>query len=399
LTVPAPAGSVGGVTLSPPAVSDDLLLPLHAATEVGELWDAVLPLLRTTLAPCVRVTLFLGHFEMREARLVFTDPPIERAAEWYKERGRLNPFSEYIAAHRRISFYRFSDVVGPRSRFARTEFYRRFARVEGWDKGLSGLFWRGREVKAMFSLYRSPEQPEFADAEIARLHALRPHIETAIDRVQKLQHERLRRKVIEEFSRHIPIGLLLLNWDLHPVFANHQAVHECAVWRHGPGVARGLVSRDRFELPDPVRDACERLRGEILRSNAKDRPSIPRRLERLTHPGWPKSRGRPAWCERGVRGKSAAALGADAERTRDRIAHLRRMFCMDRRHGLQVYGDMGNRCGCRGSPHHPCPNDTSLSCWLRRPERTCGSYAGVFASARRLATSGWSAFERKASRG
>jgi hypothetical protein len=87
--------------------------------------------------------------------------------------------------------------------------------------------------------------------------------------------------VIEEFSRHIPIGLLLLNWDLHPVFANHQAVHECAVWRHGPGVARGLVSRDRFELPDPVRDACERLRGEILRSNAKDRPSFPRRLERL----------------------------------------------------------------------------------------------------------------------
>lgn len=288
MTVPAPAGSVGGVTLSPPAVSDDLLLPLHAATEVGELWDAVLPLLRTSLAPCVRVTLFLGHFEMREARLVFTDPPIERAAEWYKERGRLNPFSEYIAAHRRISFYRFSDVVGPRSRFARTEFYRRFARVEGWDKGLSGLFWRGREVKAMFSLYRSPEQPEFADAEIARLHALRPHIETAIDRVQKLQHERLRRKVIEEFSRHIPIGLLLLNWDLHPVFANHQAVHECAVWRHGPGVARGLVSRDRFELPDPVRDACERLRGEILRSNAKDRPSIPRRLERLTHQGWPE---------------------------------------------------------------------------------------------------------------
>jgi DNA-binding CsgD family transcriptional regulator len=65
-------------------------------------------------------------------------------------------------------------------------------------------------------------------------------------------------------------------------------VHECAVWRHGPGVARGLVSRDRFELPDPVRDACERLRGEILRSNAKDRPSFPRRLERLKHQGWPE---------------------------------------------------------------------------------------------------------------
>lgn len=270
-----------------PATPDDLLLPLHAATEVGELWDAVLPLLRTALAPCVRVTLFLGHFEMREARLVFTDPPIDRAAEWYKERGRLNPFSAYIAAHRRISHYRFRDVVGPTARFARTEFYRRFAQPEGWDKGLSGLFWRGDEVKAMFSLYRSPEQPEFDDAAIARLDALRPHIETAIDRVQKLQHERLRRKVIEEFSRHIPIGLLLLNWELQPVFANHQAVHECAVWLHGPGVARGLVSRDRLELPAPVREACERLRAEILRANAKDRPKFPRRLERITLEKWP----------------------------------------------------------------------------------------------------------------
>ncbi len=269
---------------SHPPSPEELLLPLHAATEVDELWAAVLPLLRAAASPCVRVTLFLGHFEMREARLVFTDPPIERAAEWYKERGRINPFSAYIAAHRRTPYYRFSDVVGPKAKFARTEFYRRFARAEGWDKGLSGLFWRGSEVKAMFSLYRAPSHPEFTDEETARIQALRPHIETAIDRVQKLQHERLRRKVLEEFNRHIPIGLLLLDWDLQPVFANHQAVQECAVWNHGPAVARGLVSRDRMEVPAAVRAACERLRVEILRANAKERPKFPQRLERLAHP-------------------------------------------------------------------------------------------------------------------
>lgn len=264
-----------------------LLLPLHAATEVDELWEAVRPLLQAAVPPCVRVTLFLGHFEMREARLVFTDPPIERPAEWYKERGRINPFSAYIAAHRRVPFYRFSDVVGERREFVRTEFYRRFARPEGWDKGLSTLFWRGDEVKAMFSLYRAPEQPEFTDGEIAQIRALRPHIETAIDRVQKLQHERLRRKVLEEFNRHIPIGLLLLDWDLHPVFANHQAVNECAIWVHGPAVPRGLISRERMEVPVPVREVCERMRGEILRVNAKERPKFPQRLERLTHPAAP----------------------------------------------------------------------------------------------------------------
>lgn len=264
------------------------LLALHAATEIDELWQAVLPLLRTAFAPCVRVTLFLGHFGMREARLVFTDPPIEKAAEWYKERGRINPFTPYIRAHRRIERYRFSDVVGPPAEFARTDFYRRFARPEGWDKGMSGLFWRGDEVKAMFSLYRGPGQPEFGARELAQLDALRPHLETAIDRVQKLQHERLRRKVLEEFNRHIPIGLLLLDWELQPVFVNRQAVQECAVWCHGPQVARGLVSRDRLEVPAAVRAGCERLRAEILRANAKERPKFPQRLERLAHPAAPE---------------------------------------------------------------------------------------------------------------
>lgn len=273
-----------GVKRAPGPTLDALLLRLHAATEVDELWAAVRPLLRAAVAPCVRVTLFLGHFEMREARLVFTDPAIEDADEWYKARGRINPFSDYIAAHRRTPRYLFREVVGEPERFARTEFFRRFARAEGWDKGASWLFWRGQEVKAMFSLYRAPEQADFSAQELAVIEGLRPHIGTAIDRVQKLQHERLRRKVLEEFNRQIPIGLMLLDWDLRPVFTNHQAVQECAVWAHGPGVARGLVSRERLVLPEPVQAACEALRTEILKVNAKERPRFPRRLEHVPHP-------------------------------------------------------------------------------------------------------------------
>ena len=95
------------------------------------------------------------------------------------------------------------------------------------------------------------------------------------------------KKVLEEFNRHIPLGLLLLDWDLQPVFANTEAVKECAIWCHGPAVARGLVSRDRLELPAPVRAVCERIRGEILRANAKDRPEFAHALERLAHPAIP----------------------------------------------------------------------------------------------------------------
>lgn len=264
-----------------------LLFPLHAATEVEELGRAALPLLRAAFAPTARATLFLGHFEMREARRVFTDPPIAAATKWYKERGHNNPFTPFIHAHRRITHYRFADVVGSREKFHATEFYRRFAKPEGWADGMSGLFWRGDEVKAMFSVYRAPGGPEFGAADVARLRALRPHLETAIDRVLLLHSERLHRKVLEEFNRHIPLGLLLLDWELQPVFANTEAVKECAVWCHGPAVARGLISRERLELPAPVRAVCERIREEILRTNAKDRPEFTHALERLAHPAIP----------------------------------------------------------------------------------------------------------------
>ncbi len=282
------AGKIKPADDAPAAVRwGEQLFPLHAATEVEDLGRAVLPLLRAAFAPTVRAALFLGHYGMREARRVFTDPPIPEATAWYKERGRINPFTPYIRAHRRLTHYRFRDVVGPEGKFRATEFYRMFARAEGWVDGMSGLFWRGDEVKAMFSVYRAPGGPEFSAADVARLKMLRPYLETAIDRVHLLHAERLHRKVLEEFNRHIPLGLMLLDWELRPVFANTEAVKECAVWRHGPTVARGLVSRERLELPEPVRAVCERLREEILRGNAKDRPAFAHALERLAHPTIP----------------------------------------------------------------------------------------------------------------
>lgn len=279
-----------GAPLPEEAWLQHLLFPLHSATEIDALWKAVLPLLREAFSPCTRVTLFLGHFGMREARLVFTDPPIEHTAEWYKERGQGNPFSPYIAANRRVTHYRFSDIVGPAAKFRKTEFYRRFAEPEGWDRGLSGVLWSGDEVEAMFSLYRRSPQPDFNDADRRRLDYLRPHIETAIHRVKKLHAERLHRKALEEFNRFVPIGLMLLDWDLHPVFANNEAFKECAAWNFGAEEARIYNARETFALPEPIRAMCEGIRAAILRGNAKDNLDIPPSLNRLTHPQMPAHR-------------------------------------------------------------------------------------------------------------
>lgn len=239
------------------------LLALHAAMEVEALWRAVRGVMRAAFAPH-RVTLFLGHLGMGEARVVLTDPPISHPEEWYAARGKLNPFSPFIEANRGVKLYRFAEVLPPRAEFVRTEFYRRFASPEGWDKGVSALYWSRREVTAMFSLYRAPEQPDFTDAELALLRHLHPFVGTAIARVRRLHTERLARRGLEEFNRNVPVGLVFLDWALRVEFANPEAHRRCAEWNFGAEAARAYNPRDAFALPPAVLEACRALRAAVL---------------------------------------------------------------------------------------------------------------------------------------
>lgn len=267
------------------------LLALHAALEVDALWRAVLTLLRSEFDPH-RVTLFLGHLGHGEARFVRTDPPIDRVNEWYSARGRVNPFSAFIDAHPGLKFYRFSEVLPPRTEFVATEFYRRFAQPEGWDKGLSVLFWEGESMRAMLSLYRAPAQADFSDEEFARLEYLYPFIETAIVRVQHLHAERLARRSLEEFAWNIPLGIVLLDWDLQVEFANPEARRACAGWNLGPEAARAFNPRDIFAVPDAVLAGCRALRDTILARDPKQCVSLPGDAAAIEHPDLPGERAR-----------------------------------------------------------------------------------------------------------
>jgi DNA-binding CsgD family transcriptional regulator len=245
------------------------LLALHAAVEVDSLWTAVKDVIRAAV-PAHRVTLFLGHLGMGEARLVFTDPPIPHRDRWYAERGRDNPFIPFINAHRGIQRYRFEDVLPSPRDFHGTDFYRRVAEPEGWDKGLSMLFWSREEVRAMFSVYRAPSEGAFRDSEIAVLDYLYPFIGTAIERVQLVHSERLARRGLEEFNKRLPIGLISLDWELRVVFANPEGMKACVHWNLGAEAARIYNNRDCFELPPAVLAAARGLRVAIERRNPKE---------------------------------------------------------------------------------------------------------------------------------
>lgn len=258
------------------------MLALHAALETEALWKATLALLRTA-APSHRVTFFLGHLGMGEARVVLTDPPIARPAQWYEERGKANPFTPFIDANRGRKFYRFEEVLPPRTEWLRSDFYRRFAKQEGWDKGISFLFWARREVTAMFSLYRAPGEKTFSAQEEAALYWLYPYIGTAIARVQKLHTERLARRSLEEFNKHLPVGLILVDWNLKAEFANHEGQRQCLSWNHGPSGARALNPREAFAVPEPVLAACMGLKTAVQSRNPKTLTLLPGDVASVSH--------------------------------------------------------------------------------------------------------------------
>ncbi|HVT71703.1 MAG TPA: helix-turn-helix transcriptional regulator [Lacunisphaera sp.] len=58
----------------------------------------------------------------------------------------------------------------------------------------------------------------------------------------------------------VPVGLLLLDWDLQPVWFNAEAARACAVWNHGERRAAALRARSAFKLPAPLAEACSALR-------------------------------------------------------------------------------------------------------------------------------------------
>lgn len=244
--------------------NSEALLALHAAVEIEPLWKAINAVLREAIQ-CDRITLFLGHIGMHEARKVFTDPPIQGAdRDYFSRRAERNPFSPIIEDNIGISHYRFSDVLPDENDFKASAYFKEFAQPEGWDKGLSGLVWLGSELRGMFSLYRSPEQDDFSDEDIETLEELLPLISIALDRVQRLHRERLYRAVLEDFNRNMPVGLLLLDWDQQLIYANTEAIRLTANWNLGPDADKRFNSREVFELPAPVIECCNELRERII---------------------------------------------------------------------------------------------------------------------------------------
>lgn len=251
----SPASSSSPADVIPAQVKSGLMR-VHAALTQRDLWHALRVLAREAL-PSESVTLEVGAYDERDASRVYRQGHPVTPTELRRE----HPARHWFALHPGAPAYRLSDITSLRE-LRGTPFHERVMRREGWDKALGIVAWQGRIAQGSLNFYRGPAQPDFSPRELQLAEGLQPHFQTALVRVLAHEAATFRGEQLASMLEDVPVGLLLLDWELRPLWHNGEGAHACAVWNHGERRAAALNPQRAFRVPPPLAEACAQLRRQ-----------------------------------------------------------------------------------------------------------------------------------------
>jgi DNA-binding CsgD family transcriptional regulator len=236
---------------------------MAGATDLSLFWEALVVLLQDVV-PHDTTFLWYDYFDFATSSLatrVFEAPQRDRSGAYWESRRRHHPTPQYLQEHPGTILHRVSDIA-PVEQIRTTAFYRRFMQPEGWEHGVTLAFWQKGVTRATLVLYRTATQGDFTDRKCASLESLHPLIEAVLFRMIDQHQQQAVQDTIGDFVRGLPIGLILLNWDLQPVYVNDAGYAQALMWNHG--LRRHLDARADFLIPADLQQACERFRDAWL---------------------------------------------------------------------------------------------------------------------------------------
>jgi DNA-binding CsgD family transcriptional regulator len=151
----------------------------------------------------------------------------------------------------------------PEDEWLTSAYYELYVKPYNWRYCAAIFLWQQKSPPIMgtvFSLFRTAQQPDFTDVELAQLEELYPEIERAERRVMLLEADRSTRLALQDLIRDLPLPLVLLGWDLQPKFQNRSGLEICAAWRNGGVVP--VVKSERIEVPEELLAACAEMKAE-----------------------------------------------------------------------------------------------------------------------------------------
>jgi len=167
-----------------------------------------------------------------------------------------------VDTHLRSGSY---HIISDPRELRNTDYFRQFFKPFDWHHIVCLPYWRGSEISSGIDLRRTQKQGDFQPGEIALLKKLHPHIDTVLKRLLPAHKEQSVADWLREFAQHLPLPLLLLDWNLTPVYVNREALRQCAIWNFGAHKARAYDPRAVFQTPSAIIGACSTLRSVNLR--------------------------------------------------------------------------------------------------------------------------------------
>ena len=243
-------------------LSLDDLLSLYPAPESASVHQGGVPRPLRAIVLCDYVSVFYqragdGFLRERDSRgRVWSRAFMRRYVE-------LTPAVGMVASNPGVRILATREaLIGADAGLHQTAFYREVMRPQGWRHGAVLCFWA--EPAAAFpifviTLYRTERQPDFSDADLARLDHLYRFLAPAVSRFHRLSVSDAIAEGIATALRHVPRGIVVLDWQLQVVHSNLAGRRSCAKWNErGPAQRRQPPT-----VPECLLRACGELRHQL----------------------------------------------------------------------------------------------------------------------------------------
>lgn len=141
----------------------------------------------------------------------------------------------------------------------------------GWTHALLGSMWDQARLLGSFALYR--KTPFEADA-LAVWQRLQPLCEAVLARLVQDHMKAARQDQTLAFIDELPVGILILDERLDPVYVNREGYRQALLWNHEPDQPpAGTDARLAFSVPTDLVDLCREVTNEWYHDLLTGRPT------------------------------------------------------------------------------------------------------------------------------
>jgi DNA-binding CsgD family transcriptional regulator len=244
----------------------------YSAVSTDRFVEAAFSFLRAT----VRCDMLLFHNSVRGDEFsVLRDsggndshPDIKQAAVAF------SPATAYGCVNRRAKFVSTCGILPENEmELMRSPIYNGVVKPFGMRYSVSMLFWGigpSRCPESAFSVFRSSRESDFSKRDFAALETARLHLETALACLKSRLNGSSKRDGLAAIVQNLPLGSILLNWNLDIIHANRAGVRNCVSWVRGVAAENLKIQRGDYCVPVEIENACRELQCEWTASRKKN---------------------------------------------------------------------------------------------------------------------------------